>query len=255
MTNTARNTLNNARAEQPRFAVAAKATLADLVGQSGSVSQHGAGSLLFTEGEVVRGVHLVCSGRVRLSMDSADGKRLVLKIAKAGDFLDLGSCVAGRPHEVTAEIIEECALRFVPQQEFLRLIQQDGRTCLLVAEALGRDFHDACRSITLIGLSRTAESRIAELLLRDAEENSATDRSVVKLNSTHEQIAQMIGTSRETVTRVLARLRHARIIDINGKTVTLRNPEMLQRIGELNESIAQIATHPMGASRMARAAV
>lgn len=233
----------------------AASTLAGAIGQTGVVARHAAGALLFSEGEAVRGAHLVCSGRVKLSMDSADGKRLVLKIAKPGEFLDLGSCVAGRPHEVTAEAMEACELRFVLQQDFMRLIQQDGRACLLVADALAHNFHDACQSITLIGLSRTAESRIAELLLRDLEENSSKDSSVVKLNSTHEQIAQRIGTSRETVTRVLARLRRARIIDIQGKNVTLRDRETLHRIGELNESIAQIALPAMNGGRMAHAAV
>lgn len=251
MPDTSNNSRITGRTEQPRAA----ATLAEAIGHSGVVVRHAAGALLFSEGEAVRGAHLVCSGQVKLSMDSADGKRLVLKIAKPGEFLDLGSCVAGRPHEVTAEAMEACELRFVAQPDFMRLIQQDGRACLLVADALAHNFHEACRSITLIGLSRTAESRIAELLLRDLEENNSRESAVVKLNSTHEQIAQRIGTSRETVTRVLARLRRARIIDIQGKTVTLRDREMLHRIGELNESIAQIAMPSMNGARMERAAV
>lgn len=235
----------------------AAASLAEVIGNAGIVTRCTGGSLLFSEGEAVRGVHILEKGHVKISMDSADGKRLVLKIAKPGDVLDLGPAVVGRPHEVTAEAMEDCELRFVAQQEFMAFLQKDARMCLLVAEALGHAFHEACRSITLIGLSRSAESRIAELLLRDIEEGKASKDGVLKLGSTHEQIAQRIGTSRETVTRVLARLRRARIIDIDGKSVTLRNPELLHRIGELNESIAEI-TGPMPAmagARFARAAV
>lgn len=248
MANTTQNALQAAAAtKQPHSSV----TLAELVAKAGVVTRTAPGSLLFSEGEAVRGVHVVCKGQVKLSMDSVDGKRLVLKIAKAGDFLDLSASVLGRPHEVTAEAMVECELRFVAQQEFTAMMQKDGRMCLLVAEALGRDFHEACRSITLIGLSRSAESRLAGLLLRDFEGNKD---GVLKLSSTHEQIAQRIGTSRETVTRVLARLRHARIIEVHGKSVTLRNPEMLHRIGELNESVAELVAPRMDA-RLARAAV
>jgi CRP/FNR family transcriptional regulator len=232
------------------------ATLADLIGNAGTLTRCSAGTLLFSEGEAVRGVHILCKGRVKLSMDSPDGKTLVLKIAKPGDFLDLGSAVVARPHEVSAEAAEDCELRFVPQADFLRLIQKDGRACLLVAETLGRDFHDACRSLTLIGLSRTAESRIAELLLRDMQDGKGS-KGILKLSSTHEQIAQMIGTSRETVTRVLARLRNARIIEIHGRSLTLRDPEKLYRIGALNEPLAQMhagTASGFGASQIAQAA-
>lgn len=211
-------------------------TLSEAMEAKGLSGAHSTGALLFTAGEAARGLHMVRTGRVKLTMDSADGKTLILKIAKPGDFLDLGPCVLGRPHEVTAEALEDSETYYIPQQDFMRLIQEDGRLCMQVALLLGHDFHEACVELTMLGLSRTAEAKLAGVLLRMMEE--AGNRTALKLTSTHEELAQLIGTSRETVTRVLARLRRSKIIEIHGSNLALRDVAALRRIQNTDESDA-----------------
>lgn len=231
------------RAETGRDVLQAFSTLTEAMEVKGSASKHAPGAFLFSAGESARGVFMLRKGRVKLTMDSADGKTLILKVAKPGDFLDLGSCVLGKPHEVTAEVLQESELQFLPQQDFMRLIQKHGQVCLEVALLLGHDFHQACVELTMLGLSRSAESKLAGMLLRMMQE--AGNRTDLRLNSTHEELAQLIGTSRETVTRVLSRLRRARIIEIHGSNLILRNPEALRRIENMEESTAPAAKTPM----------
>src|SRR5512140_3464896 len=204
--------------------------LATAMEEHGVASAHAEGMRLFSEGETPRGVAMLYKGRVKLTMNSADGKTLVLKMAKPGDFLDLGSCLLGKPHEVSAETVEPVELRSLDQKEFLRLIQQDGRLSLQVAQYLSQDFHDACVELTMLGLSRKADSRIASLLLRMASESKPAKSGAVKLTSTHEELSQVVGTSRETVTRVLARFRRSGLIEIHRSDLALRDVVALRRI-------------------------
>lgn len=225
---------------------AALSTLTEAMEAKGSVNTHPAGTFLFSAGETTRGVHMVRKGRIKLTMDSADGKTLTLKVAKPGDVLDLGACVLGKPHEVTAEALEASETQFLPQQDFMRLIQKDGSLCLQVALQLGHDFHHACVELTMLGLSRTAESKLAATLLRMMQE--AGGRTSLTLDWTHEELAQLIGTSRETVTRVLARLRRSKVIEIRGSKLTLHDVAALQRIENMEDSTAQIANVPVASA-------
>jgi CRP/FNR family cyclic AMP-dependent transcriptional regulator len=219
--------------------------MANAMEEQGAASAHGEGMRLFSEGESPRGVAMLYKGRVRLTMNSADGKTLVLKVAKPGDFLDLGSSLLGKPHEVSAETSEPVELRTLPQKDFLRLMQQDGHLSLQVAQYLSQDFHEACVELTMLGLSRTAESRIASLLLRINGETKPGKDGAVKLTSTHEELSQVVGTSRETVTRVLARLRRSGLIEIHGSKLVLRDAAALRRLANIEEPEARTSVVPM----------
>ena len=219
--------------------------LASAMEEHGTEGTHGAGARLFNEGAMPRTVSMLYRGRVKLTMNSADGKTLILKVVKPGEFLDLGSCFLGKPHEVTAETLEACELRSLSQQDFLRLIQKNSVLCLQVAQQLGQDFHEACVELTMLGLSRTAESKIAGLLLRVASEGKPGKSGAIKLASTHEELSQVVGTSRETVTRVLARLRRSGLIEVRGGSVVIRDAAALRRIANMEEPAAQVAAVPV----------
>lgn len=220
-----------------------RSALAETMETKGLMFAHTGGALIFTAADTIRGVHMLRKGRVKITMDSADGKTLILKVAKPGEFLDLGACLLGKPHEVTAEALEDSETQFLPLQDFMRLIQKDGRLCLEVALRLGHDFHDACVELTMLGLSRSAEAKLAGILLRMMEESG--NRTALKLHSTHEELAQRIGSSRETVTRVLARLRRARVIETHGSKLVLHDVAALQRIQNMEESSVQFMKMPL----------
>src|SRR5215475_9519388 len=71
------------------------------------------GAVLFVEGQAPRGVYMICSGRVKLSATSRDGKTLILRIADPGEVLGLHATVSGKPYELTAEALQPCQLDFM----------------------------------------------------------------------------------------------------------------------------------------------
>jgi CRP/FNR family transcriptional regulator, cyclic AMP receptor protein len=188
------------------------------------------GAVLFVEGQTPRGIFVLCKGRVKLSICSTDGKTLILKIAEPGEVLGLSATVSGKPYELTAETVDPCQVNFVKREDFLRFLKEHSDACLRVAEQLSDKYNSACREIRALGLSHSAAEKLAKLLLEWSTKNGEASRTEprLKLALTHEEIAQMIGTSRETVTRLFADLKRRQIVQTKGSTLLIRNKAALK---------------------------
>jgi CRP/FNR family transcriptional regulator len=155
---------------------------------------------------------------------------LILKIAEPGEVLGLSATVGGKPYELTAETVDPCQVNFVKREDFLRFLKEHSEACLRVAEQLSDKYNSACREIRALGLSHSAGEKLAKLLLEWSLRNgeAAKIEPRVKLALTHEEIAQMIGTSRETVTRLFADLKKRQIVQAKGSTLLIRNKAALK---------------------------
>jgi CRP/FNR family cyclic AMP-dependent transcriptional regulator len=190
------------------------------------------GAVLFVEGQSPRGIYVLCKGRVKLSICSTDGKTLILKVAEPGEVLGLSASVSGKAYELTAETLDPCQVNFVKREDFLRFLKEHGEACLRVAEQLSEKYNSACHEIRSLGLSHSAAEKLAKLLLDWSTKNgeAAKIEPRLKLALTHEEIAQMIGTSRETVTRLFADLKKRQIVQAKGSTLLIRNKAALKQI-------------------------
>ncbi len=189
------------------------------------------GALLFSEGQSPRGIFLLCRGRVKLSITASDGKALILKIAEPGEVLGLHATVTGTPYEMSAETLHPCQVNFVKREDFLKFLKEHGDACLQAAEHLSISCQTAFEQIRSLGLSHSAREKLARVLLEWAENGEETREGLrVKLAMTHEEIAQMIGTSRETVTRILAEFRNRQLALIKGSNLLIRNRAGLERM-------------------------
>ncbi len=189
------------------------------------------GSVVFLEGQDARGVYILCQGRAKLMTTNADGKSLILKIAEPGTMLGLHSVISGRPHEVTVETLQPSQLAFIRRDDFLRLLNEHGDACLRAAEHLARDCQSAYEVIRSIGLSHSVSEKLARLLLQWSTDGRVVDGTIrMKLALTHEEMAQLIGTSRETVTRTLSEFKRTHVLELNGSTLLIRNKLALEKL-------------------------
>jgi CRP/FNR family transcriptional regulator len=189
------------------------------------------GAVLFTAGQMPRGIYLLCRGRVKLSISAADGKALILKIAEPGEVLGLHATVSGTPYEMSAETLHPCQLNFIKRDDFLRFLKENGDACMKAAEHLSNSCQNAFEQIRSLGLSRSAKEKLARVLLEWAASAETTGNGCrVKLAMTHEEIAQMIGTSRETVTRILGEFRAKKLAVIKGASLLITNRAGLERL-------------------------
>ncbi len=187
-------------------------------------------AVLFVEGQSPRGIFVVCEGRVKQSTSSSEGKTVITGIAAPGDVLGLSATVSGQPYEVTAQTLEPCQVNFAKREDFLRFLEEHGQACLRVAQHLSHYYQTAYKQIRSFGLSQSAMEKLAKLLLQwGAENGKETERGFcLKLGLTQEEIAEMIGTSRETVTRLFGELKRKQIIQLKGSTLVIRNMTGLQ---------------------------
>ena len=194
------------------------------------------GAVLFVEGQAPRGIFVLCKGRVKLSICAPDGKTLIVKIADPGEVLGLSASVSGKPYELTAETVDPCQVNFVKREDFLRFLKEHPDACFKVAEQLSEKYNTACHEVRSLGLSHSAGEKLARLLLEWSSRNGEASKNEprVKLALTHEEIAQMIGTSRETVTRLFGDLKKRQILQTKGSTLVIRNKAALKMLASNN---------------------
>jgi len=189
------------------------------------------GATLFVESQTPRGVFVLCSGRVKLSTSSADGRTLILRIAEAGEVLGMPASVTGKPYELTAEVLEPTQANFIHRQDFLNFLRDHGDAALRVAQQLGEIYHSAVSEMRTIGLSHSVAEKLARFLLDlSAQHNHGKNEIKLTLTLTHEEIAQIIGASRETVTRQFADFKKKQLLQVTGSTVTIKNRAGLENL-------------------------
>jgi CRP/FNR family transcriptional regulator, cyclic AMP receptor protein len=194
-------------------------------------SPYPAGSILFMENEPARGVFLVCSGKVKLSVSSKGGKTLILQMAKPGEVIGLSSSMSGVPYEVTAEVLYPSQLAFIRREDFLRFVHRFPEAYEAVTRQLNLQYGRACEQLRTIGLSTTAHEKLARLFLHwSSDEKPATEANQIRVPLTHEQIAACLGSTRETVTRTLSDFKHKHLVTLRGATVMIPDRSALMAI-------------------------
>jgi CRP/FNR family transcriptional regulator len=193
-------------------------------------------AVLFVEGQMPRGIFVLCKGRVKLSINSPSGRTVIVKLVEPGEVLGMSATISGKPYQVTAETIDPCQVNFVKRDDFLRFLKDDVEACFKVAEQLSEKYHNACKEAGSLGLSHSAAEKLAKLLLEWSSKNGDGGKGEprLKLRLTHEEIAQMIGTSRETVTRLFAEMKKRQIVQSKGSTLVIRNTAALRDLANNN---------------------
>ena len=186
------------------------------------------GTTLYIEGQPSNGVYVICQGRVKLSTYSRDGKALILRIAGPGDVLGLSATVSESVHESTAEVLDACQVNFVRKAEFLNFLEHNAEAGLSAVKQISHDYHKAHAQICSLGLSASVADKLAKLFLEWSENSSPNGSIRLKMLFTHEEIAEMIGTSRETVTRLLKDFRERDLITMKGSDLYIHDRKRLE---------------------------
>ena len=196
-----------------------------------SASSYPKGATLFVEGQTARGVFILCNGRVKLSTSSIDGKTLIVRIADPGEVLGLPATITGKPYELSADAVEPVQANFISRTDFLNFLRDHGEAALRVAQQLGETYHAAIAEMRSIGLAHSAGEKLARFLLDwCASHGNGKEETSAKLTLTHEEIAQMIGASRETVTRLFTDFKKKQLLQVKGSTLILSNKEALEHL-------------------------
>jgi CRP/FNR family transcriptional regulator len=186
-------------------------------------STYPTGVVVFSETQPCSGIYVVLEGEVKLSINSADGRRLSFRIATAGEVLGLSSTLSGGAYEMTADALYPAKVAHISRAVFLQFLARHPAVYQSVAREMVRTYHAACEQLRMVGLSTSVPERLASLLLKwsDAPDQKPERPSHCRLSLTHEQIGEFIGTSRETVTRTLSTFKSRHLVAQNGCTLTI----------------------------------
>jgi CRP/FNR family transcriptional regulator, cyclic AMP receptor protein len=190
------------------------------------------GTTLFNEGGRSNGVFVICTGQVKLFCTSKEGKTLILKIAMPGDVLGLGAVISGSAYEVTGETLEPTQIKTIPRDDFLSFLKKHGEGSLHAAKALSDDYKAAFFDARRLALSGSSAGRLAGVLLDWGKTAATCGKFEMRFTMalTHEELANMVGSSRETITRMLSRFKKEELIQMRGSSILILAPERLERL-------------------------
>ena len=190
-----------------------------------------AGATVFVEGQACRGVYILCKGRAKLTIANSEGRTLIVRIAGPGEILALNPCLTGGCHDMTLETTQPTEFAFVHARDFLMLLSQHKDASCLAGEQLIRDCRGAYELVRSVGLAQNTTERLARFLLQWATESRTSDGAHrLRSHFTHDEIGQMIGATRETVTRALSLLRRDHVIESSGAGLLIRDVTALKHM-------------------------
>lgn len=190
------------------------------------------GDILFQENGLGSCIFVICTGQVKLSCTSREGRTLILRIAVPGDVLGLAAVISGSTYEVTAEALMPTEVKNIERNDFLSFHQKHSEASLHAAQALSEDYKTAFVDARRLALSGSARGRLAGVLLELGR--AAAFRSKLEMRFTmalsHEELGNLIGSSRETVTRTMGRLKKDNLIQVRGSSILIVAPELLEQL-------------------------
>ena len=192
-------------------------------------------AVLFQEGFLADHLSIICSGRVKVTASSSNGRNFLLRVAGPGDILGLPALHERKLHRVTAETLSLCTIKSIPTAGFTRIMETHADISRITALAIARDYNSAFLSARRLALHTSAAGKLASTLLDCARmDNVSNNRAPSNLpisfpmHLNQEDLGSMVGLSRETVSRLLTRFRREGLLEQSADRITLSNPGRLE---------------------------
>ncbi len=190
---------------------------------------HGRGDMVFHEGDDGNGLYIMISGRVKIFKLSQEGKEQILHIFGPGEPFGEVAVFAGRHFPANAETIEESKVLFIPRNSFVELIEREPSLALNMLAVLSLRLRLFARLIEDLSL-KEVPGRLAAYLLFLSERDEESEE--LKLDIAKSQLASVLGTIPETLSRILARMSGQGIIEVEGRRIRLLDRSALEELAE-----------------------
>ncbi len=201
------------------------------LGETGKCLAFPKRAMVFEQSQCSNQVFLIRQGWVKLFSTSRAGRRMIIRVAGPGDILGLNAAINDLPYEVTAQTLEPAQLIGVPRRELLWLLETFPEVARKAAQVLANQYRELFLDTRRLALCSSASERLARLLL-DWAATAARGKVPRRftLVFTHEELAHMAGTSRETVTRLLNQFERNHIVERQGSSLVILDPTRLDKL-------------------------
>lgn len=226
----ARNCLECGVRNEGGFCSLADEALRRLSG-TGDATRILAGTRFLSEGFQSDKVFILCRGQAKLTVTSADGRVLILRVAVPGDVLGMAAVLRGASYESTAEAIEDCEVKVMPRAAFFHFMKEFEEVGRNSAKAMAEEYRSAVLSARRLALSGSAAGKLASVLVEWGHKASRNPEELrFRMPLTHEELGSMAGIARETVTRLLTRFKSEGLIAVEDSVVVIRDKVGLERL-------------------------
>jgi len=178
------------------------------------------GSIIIAAGDPTDSLYIILSGRLKVMMSDAEGKEVILSLLGAGEFFGEMGLIDDNPRSASVVAIEPCELLAITRRDFRKCMTENAEMAMAVMRGLVRRLREADRKIGSLALL-DVYGRVARLLLDMSE--TVDGQKMVTKRLPKQDIAKMIGASREMVSRVMKDLQTGGYIEMRGSTILLRD--------------------------------
>jgi len=191
--------------------------------------EHGKGDTIFSEGDDGIGFYLVSQGMVKIYKVSFEGKEHILHIFGPGEVFGEVPVFTGKVYPANAEAIKKSRLLFLPREAFISLVTKNPSIALNMLAILSMRLRQFAAQIESLSL-KEVPGRLASylILLSEEQQNSAS----VTLSISKGQLASLLGTIPETMSRILSKMSSMNLIEVNGRDISLFDMDGLQDLAE-----------------------
>jgi CRP/FNR family transcriptional regulator len=189
------------------------------------------GQVLFYEGTRPMGVFCVNSGKVKVYRTGYEGKEQIIDLNGGGSILGYKALVSGERYELSAETTEPSRICFIPRAQFLEMFQKSESFHQFLLEELCKSYNHLAKILT-VQSQYTVRERTALTLakLHNTYGSDPISQKNNPINLTREDLANMVGTATESLIRILQEFKEDKLIQVNGRKITVVEPEKLIKI-------------------------
>jgi CRP/FNR family cyclic AMP-dependent transcriptional regulator len=175
-------------------------------------------TILFSKGDESDSLYIVCSGKAKVIARDEQGKEIVLSVIGPGEYFGEMAALDGAPRSATIVTKEPTEILIIHREDFRRSLSSSPDLMFNLLRVLLERLRKADEQIESLAFMNVY-GRVASLLMQEAEPQG--DKWVIRETLTHQEIADMVGSSRETVSRTIRELQEAGDISIERKKITI----------------------------------
>jgi len=183
------------------------------------------GELVFLENDEGNGFYIVAQGRVKIYKVSMEGKEQILHILGQGEPFGEVPVFSGGVFPANAQVLEKCSLIFFPRKAFIQLISENIPIVLNMLGVLSMRLRQFTVQVENLSL-KEVPGRLAGYLLLLAKEQQSKD--LIQLNISKGQLASLLGTIPETLSRIFSKMNDRGLIEVEGRSIKILNTDELE---------------------------
>lgn len=189
------------------------------------------GKLIFYEGGIPTGIFLVKRGRAKIYKTGIYGKDQIFYIYKRGDLFGYHALLANEKYEDSCEALEDCEILFINKNNVEHLLEKIQKLKLLFIRNMSHEFGVLVNTITILA-QKPLRERLALYLLILHERYFEEENQKSEINLPREDLANIIGTARESLGRLLKDFKEEKLIKINKRTIEITNFEKMKKLAK-----------------------